>query len=551
MERVRRLSWLLVVVVLCYPWVGWAESMSFREQLVANESVRLVLPLGDHYTLVGAGGAVWNTYPELVRIGQSLGGVPEVLITETDPFTRQSQERWVEVALRQKGRDYVYSHPLTGKEEPFGYGEMYSHREFLEGINFPPAVRMGGVYELIERFMDDPVRKTSTTVGKVVGTLLFYHPTREPFVYKDRSFMAAEKLLEPPPRLEDVTNWAFVRPEERDSKLMSALTITGKIMGLNVVSPTEGVDATASYKPYYLGYGALCARQGHTPSFLVRASGALSRPSPTRILDFITTKAGTRNTDFFLSCPGEEPFSVVIATDNRGAFKVHRRTDATMEQITGYSDPQQPQYPWMSAETAPLERKPPTAVAAGDSFELEDLHQALQVLQTQSMGLQQRPMVAQSAPITPSSQEDDLALQAASLKATVRKEAGSLYAGLYHGIYQGCDHVSTIQNWRDFTPSTNRTPPQEQLIWNYRICNGQIAEKVRTTFPGTRGLPDQLGDFAQQVARDARNYGVAEASTGGFTIRGFALREQGGCQVDVRYFKAMEFLAQELRNGCR
>ncbi|WP_305045034.1 hypothetical protein [Geoalkalibacter sp.] len=572
-----------------------AQPLSFRERLI-EAKIRGVTPLGDHYTMIGDGAAVWNAYPGLARIGLEMGGVPEVLITSSDPFTKKESTEWVRIELFEKGGEYFYYHPVTGKQQPFGYGEMYEFEEVRRGIEYPPLVRMRGVFEMVERYMADPVRQSSTTIAKVTGYLLLFHPQRQPFVYGN-VYYPAEKLLEPPPGLEDVSEWRFVAPDSTKEKFKKGLGMAAKVMGLSFNDP--GIPDSQRTDHFYFGYGAFCARQGYTPTFLLRsASGSLERPSPERILAQVASNSATRGTDLYLSCPSEAPFTVAISTDAKGEVKATRRMGTTMEQISGWRDPEQPDEPWKKAATTPIaaaevvavsatathsspsesraldQSAPQAQLASADTLSgrleqlqqgqaaaspaasegittvgsLDELRQALGALQlAQGAGVQPQAR-AGAAQL---SVEDALALQAAALRSTVRKEAGSNYAGLYHGMYQGCDHVSTIQNWRDLTPATARTPQQEQVIWNYLVCAGQIAEKQLTRLPGTRGLPDQVGEFAQQVARDARNYGVAEASVGLFTVRGYGLRDQTGCQVDLRYFKGLELLAQELRDGCQ
>jgi len=533
------------VFLLAHPI--FAQDMTFRERLVATDHLSTVIPSGNQYTYIANNSAIWNVYPDLARIGLDLGGTPEVLVELYDPFTRKTNKSWVGVELYEKGDDFFYHHPKTGREYEFGYGRMFTWEDPLDDSRFPPLVRMKGVFELYHRSTADPVRaSTSTTVNNVVATLILKHQADQPFVYKtDFEMPASNQLLAPPDGLDDVTNWRFAHVDPGSEKMAKVGKTLMAVFGLSIIlnrNENMGAKPASRYQPnyqtdntimYYLGYSGLCAQQGATASYLIRSENDFVVPSPYMALEYFISKAGSWNSDFLISCDGPQPFAAMVQTERGGAYKAYRKAGVTVDELYGFNQKTQ--------EEIEKEQKTKPWVQHGTPAEIMKKY-------GKNDARDRNIYMGQN---TAKSSQREIALQTAVIRAPITEDRGGLYRGLYNGMMNGCDFVSVVNAWRDDNPIGKRqTPDSEMKIWNYLVCNGAITQETRTVFPGKSGVPDELDNYVKRVAQDAQVYGSSEATTRGYNIRGFALRGETQCAVEIRVFKGMQLIYTEIANAC-
>lgn len=533
MVRIKTVLILAGLILLTSP--GFAEKPSFRERLIASGAVDTVIPTGDHTTYITDAGAVWNIYPVLVRIGLADGGIPEVLVKETDPFTRAAVEKWIAVVLHERNGAYYYYHPQTGKEWEFGYGRMYTWDDPMDESRFPPMVRMRGVYQMMLRTTADPIRaKTSSTVTNVVSGLHLLHVSKEPFVYLgDFDIPQVGHLLAPPKGLSDVTNWPFYAPDRdaqgvkaKGKKIADFLFRTNehrenpRLQSYPELQYMPNLEARNTIK-YYLGFGGLCAQQGENPTLLLRVGDQISVPTPARVINHFTNKGGSRNTDFILSCPSDDPFAVIIQTDGYGQVKAYQQQGTTAEKLFGIGP----------AEIGP--GGPEATKAIRDEMRLQSTWTAQ---------------------------------QAAKEKRDVRKtiNRAMYYHAFYHGEKDGCAYISVVNPWYTENPLVQKTSAhgkKEQAdIWNYLICNKRIREldvpvvtkMFLTKSPGKGQVGDSLDYYVKKAAWDAYNQGASDVEVGNYRIQGYTFNtfDLPKCTVGVKVFEGMEMIYEERIYAC-
>jgi hypothetical protein len=144
--------------------------------------------------------------------------------------------------------------------------------------------------------------------------------------------------------------------------------------------------------------------------------------------------------------------------------------------------------------------------------------------------------------------EDSLAIQCAHKKTTLIKVEGAWqFTGLYNGRdSQNCDIVTVEKNWDIYTAAKPRID-----VYNYRICNGAIAQTSETGSESLLGISREMDTFIQKIARNAQRFGTADGDYRGYTIKAQALRDKDQCLVDVRVFKGINLVSRKTVNGCQ